>query len=215
MKDKSYPQTVYRMVRILSSRFRKKRMNFFLQLFPWLSAETRVLDVGGTMHIWTFAPVKPKLTIVNIVPPEEPVSGAEWVVADGRNLPFADREFDIAFSNSVIEHVGTWEDQQAFAREIRRVAKYYFVQTPNKQFPFEMHLRTPLIHYLPRHWQKRLLRNFTVWGWFTRPHPARCEQRLNRLRLLNAKEMKALFPDASLLRERFLGLTKSLIAVRR
>ncbi len=166
------------------------------------------------MHIWSLCPNKPNLTIVNILPPDEPVVGVTWVIADGRRLPFADAEFDIAFSNSVIEHVGNWEDQKAFAAEVRRVAKSYFVQTPNKYFPFDVHLHTPLFNLLPRNWQLALARNFTIWGWITRPDQKKCRERLSKIRLLNESEMKDLFPDGTLLKERFWGLTKSLIAVK-
>jgi hypothetical protein len=38
---------------------------------------------------------------------------------------------------------------------------------------------------------------------------------LNDIRLLGPAEMRRLFPDARLTRERFCGITKSLIAVRR
>jgi hypothetical protein len=35
-----------------------------------------------------------------------------------------------------------------------------------------------------------------------------------RIRLLSAREMRRLFPDAELWRERVLGVTKSLVAIR-
>ncbi len=69
--------------------------------------------------------------------------------ADGTQLPFGDREFDIAFSNSVIEHVPP-ELQAAFAAEVSRVADRYFVQTPNRYFPIEPHYQLPLFQFLPR-----------------------------------------------------------------
>jgi hypothetical protein len=109
--------------------------------------------------------------------------------------------------------VGDWDSQSRFAGEVRRVARRYFVQTPDPRFPVEPHLLTPAVHWLPRKWQSRLLRNFTLWGLITRPSPESCVRFHAELRLLNAREMLRLFPGARLLRERWLGLPKSLIAV--
>ena len=71
-------------------------------------------------------------------PAEALVSSSCYVVADGCHLPFADDAFDMAFSNSVIEHV---PDHEAFSRELARVGRSYYVQTPNKWFPIEPHAR--------------------------------------------------------------------------
>ncbi|MEM2045934.1 MAG: class I SAM-dependent methyltransferase, partial [Candidatus Bathyarchaeia archaeon] len=59
----------------------------------------------------------------------------EWIIGDARCMPFKDKSFDVVFSNSVIEHVGNYDDQKMCAEEIRRVGKCYFVQTPNFYFP--------------------------------------------------------------------------------
>jgi len=136
------------------------------------------------------------------------------VLGDGCALPFADKSFDVLFSNSVIEHVGTWERQQAFAREARRVGRRLWVQTPAREFFIEPHLIAPVIHWLPHSWQRRLIRNFTVRGWLERPGPRDVEEFLAEVRLLTFAEMQSLFPDCTIMRERFLGLTKSYIAVR-
>jgi hypothetical protein len=59
-------------------------------------------------------------------------------------------------------------DHAAFAEEIKRAGRRYFVQTPNRAFPLEPHVMMPLVNYLPKRWQRRLYRNFTLWGWLTR-----------------------------------------------
>ena len=134
-------------------------------------------------------------------------------------MPFADQSFDIVFSNSVIEHVGAAQDQQRFASEAARVGKCYWVQTPNRWFPVELHLLTPFLHYLPRSWQSRVARRFTVWEHIARPRPDQrefyIEHYLRDIRLLDARTLQQLFPGAQLIRERFCGFTKSLIAMRR
>ena len=194
-------------------RFRTRRMNDFMHHYQ-VTPETRILDVGGTLFNWNLVSTRPLLTIVNLQPPPaELPEGVEWIVTDGRTLPFPDRSFDICYSNSVIEHLYSWENQQQFAREIRRVAEAYYVQTPNRRFPVEPHYLTPFIHWLPKRLQRKLLRRFTVWGWLTAPSPERCDTIIDEICLLDRDEMQELFPNAQIEKESFLGMTKSLIAM--
>lgn len=193
--------------------FRTKRMQRFSHLFKVTEA-TRVLDVGGDWFNWSLVSAMPSLTIVNLYLPKKQKDAITWIIADGRHLPFKEGAFDVAYSNSVIEHLGDLTSQQAFAQEIKRVGRRYFVQTPNKWFLVEPHLLTPFIHWLPRSVQKRLLRYFTVWGLVTRPSEAECKRFLDEVRLLDRQQVGALFPQALVLKERILGITKSFIAFR-
>jgi SAM-dependent methyltransferase len=183
-----------------------------------ISAETRVLDVGGTPETWNMLPVRPRVTLLNTPRTKAELAGAAcWVAGDGRALPFGDAAFDVVFSNSVIEHVGDAESQRQFAREIARVGRAYWVQTPNRWFPVEQHLLTPLVHWLPKHWQRFIVPRFTVWDALVRPSRDRrafyLAHYLDDVRLLSAAELAALFPGARVLRERFCGWTKSLVAM--
>ena len=185
-----------------------------------LTAETRVLDIGGTPYNWELSPVRPRLTLLNLPRAREDAPpDVQWVAGDGCALPFCDRAFDLVFSNSVIEHLSTRERQAQFAREVMRVGVRCYVQTPNRWFPVETHLLTPLVHYLPKLWQAPLVRRWTVWAAMTGIRGERqrfyLEHYLRDVRLLGAREMRELFPKAQLIRERFCGLTKSLIAVIR
>src|ERR1700679_1063065 len=102
--------------------FRKRRMAFFENLFKPTDS-TRILDVGGTEFNWSFLNAKPQITLLNIDLKEIEKKGSiTKMPGDGRRLP-ADQSFDIVYSNSVIEHVGTKADQEAFAKEIQRVGK--------------------------------------------------------------------------------------------
>ena len=182
-----------------------------------LTPETRILDVGGTPDCWHLLAIQPRLVFLNTPRAREEVGPhSEWVAGDGRRLPFRDGAFDIVFSNSVIEHVGDAESQRRFADEIIRVGRAWWVQTPNRWFPVEQHLLTPVIHWLPRRWQRMIVPRLTVWGLFVRTSPDRrrffLEHYLNEVRLLDGRELQRLFPNARLIRERFCGWTKSLVA---
>jgi hypothetical protein len=152
--------------------------------------------------------------ILNLSKPVRRDSRARWVVGDGRYLPFKNGIFDIVYSNSVIEHLGSLESQYLFSTECRRVGNSYYIQTPDKIFPIEPHFITPFIHWLPSNIQKVLLRNFTVWGLLTRPTESYCNMILKEIKLLKKSEMKMLFPDAEIINERLFLFSKSLIAIK-
>jgi hypothetical protein len=190
--------------------FRAKRMRRFQSEFN-LNPETQVLDVGGNPFNWGLLEQPPRLTFLNIYLVK--VKDANVVIADGCYQPFRDHQFDVVYSNSVIEHLGCWEKQQAFARECRRIGRRYYVQTPNQDFFVEPHYLAPFLHWLPVPIRRRLVRHATLWGWLTKPTPAQIDQRIQELRLLDEHDLRRLFPDAEIWRERFIGMTKSLIAV--
>lgn len=124
------------------------------------------------------------------------------VIADGRALPFADDEFDVAYSNAVIEHVGSYEDQLAFLRELHRVARRGFLTTPNRRFPIEVHTRIPLLHVLlPKTWFHRFLICVGK-GWAAGDY----------MNLLSERDLRRLLretaiTDFRITRNRFLGMT--------
>jgi hypothetical protein len=202
----------------ISTYFRRRRMSRFMAEMR-ITADTRVLDIGGTPDCWDLLSVRPRLTLLNTPRAKDDLAGAaEWVAGDGRALPFRSRAFDVVFSNSVIEHVGDEESQRRFAGEVARVGRAYWVQTPNRWFPVEQHLLTPLVHWLPHSWQRIFVPRFNVWQLVARPTEDRkrfyIEHYLRDVHLLGAGELRALFSGARVIRERFLGVTKSLVAYR-
>lgn len=207
-------QLFYKLLERVVSLFRRKRMLAFQQMFA-TSERTRILDVGGTKLNWELMPARPQVTLLNLRVEERTEGRFHWTPGDGRQLPFADNSFDICYSNSVIEHVGGREDWEKFAKEIRRTAPAYFVQTPNYWFPVETHQVSLFLHWMPRRIERRLVRYLSLWGWATRETQENIDKWLAYNNLLTKRDMARLFPDAEIMVERLLLLPKSLIAVKR
>jgi hypothetical protein len=209
----------------IANGFRAKRLQTFIHLVDdVLSARPgacRIIDLGGSKTYWTdlqdvWQKRNIEITLVNIDGANESDGRFTYVRGDARDLhSFADNSFDIAHSNSVIEHVGRWSDRQRMAAEVRRLAPSYFVQTPNYWFPYEPHLCLPFVHWLPQPLQRRLLMARSS-RYFDRAKTVDDAYAiLDGLGLLDAVDMQALFPDAELRREVVGPLTKSFVAVRR
>jgi hypothetical protein len=127
---------------------------------------------------------------------------------------FAGRQFDLVHSNSVIEHVGVWRDMEMFAANTRRLAPRYYVQTPNYWFAYEPHFRFPGFQYLPESVRAALIMRFSL-GFFKRIETrAEAKEIIYHHRLLSTRQMRCLFPDAQVSHEKFVGLNKSIIAIR-
>ncbi len=180
-----------------------------------ITADTRIIDVGGTEPNWHMIASKPQVLLVNI---SGEIYARGRIVSqrgDGTALSYPDRSFDIAYSNSVVEHLYTFDKQRSFAHEIRRLAPNYYVQTPYKWFPVEPHILCVFIHWLPTSIYRRLVRWFSVWGWIAKPNQSEIDEKLDEIKLLTEKQLRSLFPDGTLTRERFMGITKSLIVTRK
>jgi hypothetical protein len=136
--------------------------NFFEALYPWPGQITAVSDVPLPNFGQAFPSIR-------------------TVVANGLELPFADDEFDLAFSNAVVEHVGGRQDQRRFVAELCRVAPRVFVSTPNRWSPVETHTLVPLVHWLPRPRADRAMHALRRDNW-------------DGVELLSKAELLALFP---------------------
>jgi SAM-dependent methyltransferase len=218
-----------RVVAAVSRRSRQWRKELFIKLLSPRPGET-ILDLGGGSGDYIASIVEDR-SVVTIADNDENALhqarekyGFKTVILDGSpKLSFPDKSFDIVFCSSVIEHVTGPKDvvfrmtcgkdfrrlatqnQSIFASEIDRVSKRYFVQTPYKFFPIESHSALPIFLFLlPRRLQIWMLAFFAkVWFIDTTPD----------FHLLGTAELAELFPNCRVLRERFLGFTKSIIAV--
>ena len=203
----------------IGAKFRARRLKKFEKLFfrNFNPEKTiRILDVGGTDYFWKGSQIPNvpgvSITLLNLQLEKTTHPHIKALVGDATSMPeFEDKTFDLVFSNSVIEHLYTHKNQAKMAAEIQRVGKRYFVQTPNKYFPVEAHYALPFAQYMPKGLLFFLLTK-TRLSRMARWKPQDAKQYQDEIRLLNEKEMKALFPDSKMLKEKTLGMTKSLTA---
>jgi len=202
----------------LAIRVRLKRIAYFKQLISSLPRPLRILDVGGTEVFWERMGLcddeSINVVILNVREAEAHHPNFKSVVGDARDMPqFKDAEFDVVFSNSVIEHVGGYEEQKKMADEVKRIGRRYFVQTPNYYFPVEPHVLFPFFQFLPLWLKVFLLRHFNL-GWATKiASKERAMQLIERCQLLKKRELKSLFPKADIRAEKMMGLIMSYIVV--
>jgi hypothetical protein len=153
------------------------------------------------------------LTLLNRTAARIDTPGVAVVAGDARDMSeFPDASFDVVFSNSVVEHVGSFADQAAIAGEVQRVGRRFFLQTPNRFLPVEPHFLVPGFQFLPirsRAW----LHGCCDLGWMKRAGSYEAAlQEVGDLRLLTPTELKSLFPSAQIWLERFFGLPESYVA---
>lgn len=186
----------------LAARARAARHSIYTEVLAPRTGET-IVDIGCGPAGGGLAALEPDAQITGVDRVHRPgyaEGPRSFVEADARALPFPDNAFDVAYSNSVVEHLDP-DDRRRYADEVRRVARRYLVQTPNRWFPVEPHVLLPGFQFLPLAARRRLWRLGVSQDEFA------------DIRLLDAAELHALFPEARIFRERFGGLTKSLIAV--
>lgn len=218
-----------RLFKRLQARFRRARFAKIEAIIEHLLGQSdplRILDVGGRAEYWNMLSPhlrgRVELTLLNYGEELEAFSqaveaGITYVNAAGNAcaMPqYADQSFDFVHSNSVIEHVGQYADMQDFAKEIRRVGRAYYVQTPNFWFPVDPHTAVPLLHWMPDPVRLFAHSHFTL-GLARKSDFAGALSRLDGCRMIGRRTMRALFPDAEHTNERFAVIfAKSLIASR-
>ena len=202
--------------------FRRRRLQIFLSLLGEKSDRPiHVLDIGGTPQYWRatgnlWGDRQLKFAIVNL--DVEPSDDGVFAILPGNACDmkdYADNSFDVVHSNSVIEHVGHWPEMAAMAREGRRLAPSYYLQTPNCWSPIEPHYRAPFYHWLPESTRAAILARRRLG--FRGPAPSfdAAMRDIQTVNLLTMTQLRALFPGAEMRREQFFGFAKSIIAMRR
>jgi hypothetical protein len=202
-------QSYYSLTRLVGSGTRTRRMDAFVRRMG-ITPDTRIVDLGGNPGIWNCVSQRLDITILNLPGMTEPDSPTHhrmrFVEGDACDVPqFQAGQFDLVFSNSVIEHVGPEERQEAFAATVRRLAPRYWVQTPAIWFPLEAHTGIPFWWFYPqalrtailRHWHEKL----PAWS-----------DSMADTRVLRRQRMEQLFPGAKIYVESLAGVPKSYAA---
>lgn len=204
----------------LANQFRNKRFAFFeSQLKKLKNGKTiNILDVGGTESFWEnrgyHEKKNIKITLLNLTKFETHYPNMVSVKGDACNLSeFADNSFDLVFSNSVIEHLYTSENQKLMADEVQRVGKNYYIQTPYKYFFVEPHYLLPYFQFLPKK-TKIFVLSKTKLSRGTKISHKEAKDQAEQIILLSKNKMKELFPEAKIYQEKFLGMTKSITAYK-
>lgn len=208
----------------LGNKFREKRFHYFESIIRPLIDKKRelgtlplnILDVGGTESYWVNMSyhLKPEVSIrlVNLMEIPTSHSNISSAQGDATDLrEYKDDEYDIVFSNSVIEHLYTFDAQQKMSNEVQRVGKKHFIQTPNKHFFVEAHYILPFFQYLPKKVQYPILTK-TPLSRGRKWDKEFAAQYVAEIRLLSISEMRKIFPASHIYKEKFLGMTKSLTA---
>lgn len=204
----------------LAASLRRKRFKHLLEMIQSFNRTSiTILDVGGWERFWEvqgFAETSHHIIILNTERFTTRHQGITSVIGDARCMDdIKDQSIDIVFSNSVIEHLGSFENQTKMANEVKRIGKKYFIQTPSYYFPLEPHFLFPVFHWLPVSFRIFLVQHLPL-GYFKKQEKKEdAEHLVKEHRLLKKDELQRLFPDAEIITERFLGLTKSYIALKR
>lgn len=224
---------IKKLVNAVSKKARKKRALIFQNSFV-LDENTKILDLGANTgahidFVLQGTPVKAENVYISDIDSVLIEKGKQMygfvpvLIDESKALPFDDNFFDIVYCSSVIEHVTLPKEQvwslssgkefkakslnrqKKFANEIQRLGKQYFVQTPYKHFLIESHTWLPFIAWLPR---RILIPTLKVTNrfWVKKTTPD--------WYLLNRSELSYLFNNATILSEKFLGLTKSIMAIK-
>lgn len=194
-------------------RCRQHRNEEFKRRFPNL-ADMRVLDLGGTAVSWRVLGLRPgSVTIVNLAHDEGPREPwMDILQADACAGGFGN--YDLVFSNSLMEHLGGHARRQQFADVVQDSAPAWWVQTPYRYFPIEPHWIFPFFQFLP--FRARVV---VCQHWKTLHEPARKDaeeaaELVASVELISATEMRTYFPGSEIWFERIAGLPKSLVAIK-
>lgn len=216
MKIKSFLFGVSTSESSLGNQFRQRRMIFFKEKIKNLPKPLKIIDIGGNEEFWENAGLNnnPELeiTVVNLEKFDTSSTNIISVIGDATDLSqYSDKQFDIAFSNSVIEHLYTEANQAKMAKESVRVGKFHYIQTPNKYFIIEPHYLLPFFNFLPKSIQYFILTK-TPLSRGKKWSKEFARQYIDEILLISENSYKKFFPSSKIWKEKVFGLTKSFVA---
>jgi len=184
-----------RLYRMVGSGYRARRAQWLKEQFGHCRS---VLDLGGTFDFWLNAQWKPEeLVLLNLDPPPTRLPlPCTYHQGDALAVPFPEKSFYLAFSNSVIEHV---PDQAKFASEMLRLGKRVYCQTPSRWCPIEPHYLTLFFHWLPRRWFTHFVHRWlTLQGLKEKPTREDTAALRAEINLLGKRQLRQLFPGCKI-----------------
>ncbi|MDP3392440.1 methyltransferase domain-containing protein [Sediminibacterium sp.] len=204
------------------NQLRKKRFALLKDQIEQLIAQKghiKILDIGGETDYWKYIGWKNEhctiyLLNLSTAPGQADVPGFVRVTGSALELPFEPGDVDLIFSNSVIEHVGSYANQSIFAKEVRRVCHKYIIQTPSWWFPLEPHSLIPFFQYLPHAIRAFLIMRFNI-NYF--PKKSTYQEALavsHSTLMFTRSRFQQLFPEATLHTETLFGIPKSYTVVK-
>ncbi len=201
----------------VSKKLRQRRLKFFSEFCEKLDKPLRILDLGGTDYHWrnsVFLNNKDfHITVLNTeIQNTKDLRNFSFIKKDVTDLKiFEEGEYDIVYSNSMLEHLSDAKEQKKLAEEIQRIGKHYFVQTPNYYFPVEPHFLFPFFQFFSTDVKTKLIMKNNL-GWFNKENDKDKAKKLaGSIRLLKQSELKELFPTGNIYYEKYFLLNKSFI----
>jgi hypothetical protein len=208
----------------LAMNFRKKRSELIKSIIEIIYSEKgscSIVDIGRSIGYWDIFSdefIENKRVSITVLNLEKmsylPRKNIRVEIGDGTKLDYPNLAFDFCHSNSVVEHIPGWSKKVAFSNEVRRIAARYYVQTPNFYFPFEPHYLLPLFQFLPFQLQVEYFHRFQPGRFPPADKLTDSIQLVEGISLLTKGMVKELFPDGEVINEKFMGMNKSLIAMK-
>jgi hypothetical protein len=206
----SFDQSVNRF-RTARGRVLSAQIQSLTQLF---GRKIAILDIGGRPDYWKNVDITgvSHIELVNMSDDELRMDSSSGFpddlfsarCADGRDLSsWPDKSMDLVHSNSVIEHVGGWDDMASMASEAVRVGKSGWIQTPAWEFPIEPHFHVPLMHWLGNPLSRRML-SLSPFSYYRKASVTDRRKLIESINLLSRREVGVLFPGCDVYVERLL-----------
>ena len=181
----------------------------------------KILDIGGEIDFWKHMGWQNERCTIYLLNLEDRIAagsgdtkGFVWVQGNALHLPYQAGDFDLIFSNSVIEHVGSYQNQALFASEVNRVCSKYIIQTPSLWFPLEPHSLLPLFQFIPHPVRAILIMLFNI-NYFPKQKTYKEALAVSRSTLMfSKKRFQQIFPDATIQVETLFGIPKSYTAIK-
>jgi hypothetical protein len=210
-------------------RTRARRRLLFLRRVAALPNPLRIIDLGGSVDFWRQWGIRDshgfRITLVNphesdkdhlshgAIPGFMQEMDRDATLLDEQEL----REFDLIFSNSMLEHIDHLDARERLCRKIEMSGRPYFIQVPNKYSPIDPHYPHPLVPFFAAYPKPMKARLLTFSGLGCHSGPSTYDRAIQVLRYYNPigpGELRSLFPSARQTAEKFMGLPLSLIAER-